>query len=548
MGSVISGPVKDDGTWDLWASFPSNAGRKNGRIAVSKDNGRTWRIVKVIHGPFAYSALQVSPDRSSLLCLYESNGYRTQSLLKIPFSAFGAFDPQPAAKTGIQPPESRSSPVFPADDFGAGAPEIIKVMDLDGLSVAGKPGVEKSYRYFREPNAVVTREGTLIVVAGPHHVRGKNDRAHQDALCRTSRDGGKTWSDITMIADAGMDSIVPAVLVYDEQRNRVLFVYNVIFNDPDRDQSEKRHSQQFVIHSDDAGASWSESREILKELTGICVFGGGNGFQLKHGKKKGRLLIPGGHRSSGFRRGYFFSDDHGKTWSFQKIKLDGRQEATGCEVDDGTIMLNHRQSGYGMAVTSSRDGGATWSKQRRMLPDAWSACNNSALSVHDARGGQYVLIGTPLGPENADRYVIEQDAAKLKRGVEDSKQAGRSNGAVFLSRDGGKTWPIGVCVAPGWTFGYNALISLPNGEIGLVFEGSPSGVDWSKVKRDHNTGARLGIYMVRFSLDWLLAQKKAALKGGMVVRSACRIYAVTHHGNGCETVNDLDLTWRDQSL
>lgn len=39
---------------------------------------------------------------------------------------------------------------------GNGAYEIIKVMDLDGLTVAGKPGVEKNYKYLREPNAVVT--------------------------------------------------------------------------------------------------------------------------------------------------------------------------------------------------------------------------------------------------------------------------------------------------------------------------------------------------------------------------------------------------------
>lgn len=85
MGSVIKGPVREDGTWDLWASFPSNAGRKDGQIAVSKDNGQSWHIVKVIPGPFAYSALQVSPDQKNLLCLYESNGYRTETLLTIPF-------------------------------------------------------------------------------------------------------------------------------------------------------------------------------------------------------------------------------------------------------------------------------------------------------------------------------------------------------------------------------------------------------------------------------------------------------------------------------
>ena len=86
MGAVIKGPVRADGTWDLWASFPSSAGRRDGQIAVSSDNGRTWRIVKVIHGPFAYSALQVSPDRLNLLCFYESAGYRSETLIRIPFN------------------------------------------------------------------------------------------------------------------------------------------------------------------------------------------------------------------------------------------------------------------------------------------------------------------------------------------------------------------------------------------------------------------------------------------------------------------------------
>lgn len=86
MGALIKGPVKDDGSWDLWASFPSDAGRKDGRIAVSTDDGKSWRIAKVIPGPFAYSALQVSADKKSLLCLYESDGYKSQTLQMIPFA------------------------------------------------------------------------------------------------------------------------------------------------------------------------------------------------------------------------------------------------------------------------------------------------------------------------------------------------------------------------------------------------------------------------------------------------------------------------------
>ncbi|MFT5131511.1 MAG: N-sulfoglucosamine sulfohydrolase, partial [Rhodothermales bacterium] len=107
MGSVIKGPLKADGSWDLWASFPSKAGRKDGQIVVSRDNGATWQVAKVIPGAFAYSALQVAPDQQHLLCLYESEGYRTQTLLIIPFSeidrphrplqyASGSFENTPA--------------------------------------------------------------------------------------------------------------------------------------------------------------------------------------------------------------------------------------------------------------------------------------------------------------------------------------------------------------------------------------------------------------------------------------------------------------------
>ncbi len=84
MAGLIKGPIKKDGSWDLYASFPGNQGRKNGQIVVSEDNGETWEIVKIIPGAFAYSALQLSSDNDHLLCFFESDGYRSMTLLKIP--------------------------------------------------------------------------------------------------------------------------------------------------------------------------------------------------------------------------------------------------------------------------------------------------------------------------------------------------------------------------------------------------------------------------------------------------------------------------------
>lgn len=84
MGSVIRGPERQDGSWDLFASFPSDQGRFDGQIMVSRDHGASWQRVGLIPGPFAYSAMQVSPDQKNLFLLYESENYLTQTFLKLP--------------------------------------------------------------------------------------------------------------------------------------------------------------------------------------------------------------------------------------------------------------------------------------------------------------------------------------------------------------------------------------------------------------------------------------------------------------------------------
>ena len=57
------------------------------------------------------------------------------------------------------------APAIAQEIVNKGAPQIVKAMDVDDLEVANNPGVEKSYKYLREPNAVVTKDGALVVVA-----------------------------------------------------------------------------------------------------------------------------------------------------------------------------------------------------------------------------------------------------------------------------------------------------------------------------------------------------------------------------------------------
>ena len=84
MGSIIKGPKKKDGSWDLYASFPSSEGRKDGQIAISTDFGKSFQIKKIVTGSFAYSASQISADGKNIELIYETDEYKTLRFLSIP--------------------------------------------------------------------------------------------------------------------------------------------------------------------------------------------------------------------------------------------------------------------------------------------------------------------------------------------------------------------------------------------------------------------------------------------------------------------------------
>jgi len=376
----------------------------------------------------------------------------------------------------------------------------VSVFKIGETKIVNQPDYKEIYKYYREPNAVVTKKGTLIIIAGPHHIEGKNDRAHQDLLVRRSTDHGKTWSEAKMIADEGMQSLLPTCMVYDELKDRVLLIFNIIYNAPKG--PKQKTCRQYIMHSDDEGKTWSERREIMPDNKKLTVFGGGHGFQVKHGPNKGRLVIAGGTGA----KHLYTSDDHGQTWQINKVPSPGRKEGTTTELADGTLLVSHRSSGFGINLVRSKDGGKTWSEPEVTLPNAWGVCNNSLLTANDKDGKEILLYLAPVGPDNADKFTLEDEANKLKRGVEDSKQRARSNGTLFISYDAGKSWK-GLAVAPGWNFGYNALVIMKNGDIGVIFEGSPrhnkNQIKGGKNKTDHNTNALLGIYFINIPLNRL---------------------------------------------
>ena len=145
-------------------------------------------------------------------------------------------------------------------------------------------------------------------------------------------------------------------------------------------------------------------------------------------------------------------------------------ESKVAELPDGTLVLNSRtfvQDGSKQRLRTrafSADGGITWTKLENDPALKTVSCNGSLIAVRHPKGrdGVVLLCSAPVGP-------------------------GRTHGTVYVSFDGGKTWPRSKLVVP-TEFAYSSLMQLPDGKIGLFYEG-----------RGYKT-----LELARFALSWLL--------------------------------------------
>ena len=250
-----------------------------------------------------------------------------------------------------------------------------------------------------------------------------------------------------------------------------------------------------MIYSDNEGKTWSEPIEItsmVKADTLPQVFGSGEGIQLKKGKHKGRLVVPGGDFCPPYKRVFaWYSDDHGQTWKTSAPVPNPQKRLTPCEnaiveLNDGTLLMNERNQGIGQRWQSrSKDGGETWSPFEPVKDLPSVSCNASIIAV-EWQGKEILLYAGPVGPNpNVKNAVAEYAGRKL------TSQEKRRNGVVFASFDNGKTWPVRKLVVPD-LFAYSSLIKLPDGTIGLFYEAN-----------DHKD-----VKLVKFSLDWLFSKTK----------------------------------------
>lgn len=327
------------------------------------------------------------------------------------------------------------------------------------------PDSTTRYGQFREPGVVVTKSGRLVVITQARDHSKWPDRSGQDLAIRWSDNLGKDWSKAHRIAEHGNHSICPQSVVYDRQKDVLHVLYNVHHWDfsvgrsgykelKKAGQVVKDNCKQYHIQSSDGGETWTKPRDISAMMQSdqtVVVFGSGRGIQLQHGPHQGRLVISGGTRYPRWGNNAFYSDDHGKTWKVSERvpkpdgeKIGARNEAKIAELPDGKLVM-HCRSVPSRVKAYSKDGGVTWSPYQWDRGVAMASCNGALISHRDPESGKhYLLAAGPAGP-------------------------GRMNGMVWISEDGGKTWPHRKLLIPR-SIAYTSMASLPDGSIAMVYE------------------------------------------------------------------------------
>lgn len=326
---------------------------------------------------------------------------------------------------------------------------------------------------------VTTTDGTVVAFQSPG-----------GGTCRRSRDGGITWDPPVLIAP---EAITGRGLV-DETTGDVLFT---------------NPGAGWQFRSRDHGASWSRETVTARpdgfgNIPGksIGVVAMQSGITLAFGAHKGRLIMPArvaGPKDSNaveWRPYHYstalYSDDGGQIWQTSKpFPVMGTGEAALAELSNGTILYNSREhmSRGNRFMARSDNGGELWLDAYRSaeLPDG-------------ARGTSYGCLGgmirLPVGGHDILLFSnLDTDAGALPKEVGGSTRDGSEKVTVWVSLDGGRTWPLKRLVHDG-PGAYSTLAAgragTPSeGRIFLQFEGGPN--RWDEA-----------VNVAVFNLGWLL--------------------------------------------
>ena len=355
------------------------------------------------------------------------------------------------------------------DDFEPGTLQQTTVFH------AGQAG----YKNMRIPGIVVSKQGTLLAFC---EGRVGADRSRTNVVLRRSHDAGRTWGPLQTVLESQQDTDAYAnVCPVADTITGTIFFFVTLFPDGPVEirkwESLKRYGaiRTLVTKSTDDGQSWSAPVDITEQITDVKTdigkkTGPGAGIQTSDG----RLVIPYGIGPELESRAMIiYSDDHGETWHAGGRVDSKSTETQVVELSDGSLRLDTRnqrpqETPHCRYYSISRDGGQTWTQPVRDETLLDTACQASILRHPFRQPGH-----------NTEPILFANAASSFQN---------RVNMTVRLSYDDGKTWPIARSIHPGPS-AYCCLVSLPDGTVGLLYEGG----DWVYQR----------ISFARFDLKWL---------------------------------------------
>ncbi|GAV97264.1 hypothetical protein CS176_1494 [Corynebacterium glutamicum] len=305
---------------------------------------------------------------------------------------------------------------------------------------------------------------------------------------RVSTDSGATWGEqndistgITAEPKTGYSD--PSIVV-DWETGDVLNFHVKSFDagyfnsQPGTDPNDRNVVHVAYATSEDNGATWVPDTVITDQVVADETWDSrfatsGNGIQLQYGAHKGRLVQPSVTRMTNGRVAAvaMLSDDHGATWYPSAPWGNSMDENKIVELSDGTLMNNSRSSSGAETyrkVSYSTDGGVTWTEP------------TLDTQLPDPRNNASIIRAFPAAPEGSAQ-------AKVLLFSNTATTSGRTNGTIRMSCDDGQTWPISKVFEPG-AIQYTSMATLPNGDIGLLWE---------------NNGSNIDIFYSQFNLSWL---------------------------------------------
>lgn len=331
---------------------------------------------------------------------------------------------------------------------------------------------------------IVAMDGSVLVFKG---YNSGTDQAKYISVKR-SQDGGKTWTKESKVGDM----IEVDGDMSDDGRypnNNWTGLGNVMVDEVNGDIMvfmTTLKTAQKLFRSKDNGKTWKMEDTTIKPgkdgwipaTNGACD----PGVTIKNGPKKGRLLMPARvfveYLNKGKNRKFFkdlyamalYSDDRGKSWnSSESFPLKGTGESGLVELKDGTIYHNsrtHMRPGN-RRIAYSHDAGETWVDEHED-----DELFDGPPDVYGCKAG---LLRLPY--EGRDILLFSSPG----------NRSTRTDITVWVSFDGGKTWPVNRLIQKGpGNYTWMATGRKGTSSEGMIY--LLAGKDW----------------MARFNLTWLL--------------------------------------------